>query len=77
MPLVQQKARFRRETPKGLVKVYLQTERNVSIQLARTLENLHRRRTAALGASAYGVEELLYCPDYTIRNPAIAGFLIV
>ncbi|RKO03121.1 nuclease [Burkholderia mallei] len=71
--VIEQKAGFLRETPKGLVKVYLQTERNVSIQLARTLENLHRRLTAALGAGAYGVEELLYCPDYTIRNPAIAG----
>lgn len=71
--VIEQKAGFLRETPKGLVKVYLQTERNVSIQLARTLENLHRRLTTVLGAGAYGVEELLYCPDYTVKNPAIAG----
>ncbi|KVV47779.1 nuclease [Burkholderia ubonensis] len=71
--LIEQKAGFLRETPKGLVKVYLQTERNVPIQLARTQETLHRRLTAALGAGAYGVEALLYCPDYTIRQAAIAG----
>ncbi|KVR30839.1 ATP-dependent helicase [Burkholderia ubonensis] len=71
--LIEQKAGFLRETPKGLVKVYLQTERNVPIQLARTQETLHRRLTAALGAGVYGVEALLYCPDYTIRQAAIAG----
>ncbi|RQR55990.1 nuclease [Burkholderia sp. Bp9126] len=71
--LIEQKAGFLRETPKGLVKVYLQTERNVSIQLARTQETLHRRLTAALGAGVYGVDALLYCPDYTVRQAAIAG----
>ncbi|OMG72905.1 ATP-binding domain-containing protein [Burkholderia ubonensis] len=71
--LIEQKAGFLRETPKGLVKVYLQTERNVPIQLARTQEALHRRLTASLGAGVYGVEALLYCPDYTIRQAAIAG----
>ncbi|MGZ2747288.1 ATP-binding domain-containing protein [Burkholderia stagnalis] len=71
--LIEQKAGFLRETPKGLVKVYLQTERNVPIQLARTQETLHRRLTAALGAGVYGVDALLYCPDYTVRQAAIAG----
>ncbi|KUZ74685.1 nuclease [Burkholderia ubonensis] len=71
--LIEQKAGFLRETPKGLVKVYLQTERNVPIQLARTQETLHRRLTTSLGAGVYGVEALLYCPDYTIRQAAIAG----
>jgi len=71
--LIEQKAGFLRETPKGLVKVYLQKERNVPIQLARTQETLHRRLTAALGAGVYGVEALLYCPDYSIRETAIAG----
>ncbi len=71
--LIEQKAGFLRETPKGLVKVYLQTERNVSIQLARTQESLHRRLTAALGAGVYGVDALLYCPDYAVRQAAIAG----
>jgi hypothetical protein len=71
--IVEQKAGFLRETPKGLVKVYLQTERNVSIQLARTIEGMHRRFTAAFGAGTYCIEELLYCPDYVVRNAAIAG----
>lgn len=71
--LVEQKSGFLRETPKGLVKAHLQTERNVAIALARTLERLHKRFTAAFGAHAYRLEELLYCPDYTVRDAAIAG----
>jgi hypothetical protein len=71
--LVEQKAGFLRETPKGLVKVYLQTERNVSIQLARTIEGMHRRFAAAFGAGTYCLEALLYCPDYVVKNAAIAG----
>ncbi|HEX7681963.1 MAG TPA: ATP-binding domain-containing protein [Trinickia sp.] len=71
--LIEQKAGFLRETPKGLVKVYLQTERNVSIQLARTIEGMHRRFTAAFGAGTYCIEALLYCPDYIVKQAAIAG----
>jgi hypothetical protein len=71
--LIEQKAGFLRETPKGLVKVYLQTERNVAIQLARTVENLHRRFTAAFGAGTYCIDALLFCPDYIVKNAAIAG----
>ena len=71
--LIEQKAGFLRETPKGLVKVYLQTERNVSIQLAQTIERLHRRFTAAFGAGTYCIEALLFCPDYVVKNAAIAG----
>ncbi|MDG0025680.1 ATP-dependent helicase [Trinickia sp. Y13] len=71
--LVEQKAGFLRETPKGLVKVYLQTERNVSIQLAQTIERMHRRFTAAFGAGTYCIEALLFCPDYVVKQTAIAG----
>ncbi|MEX3931973.1 ATP-binding domain-containing protein [Paraburkholderia phymatum] len=71
--IVEQKTGFLRETPKGLVKVYMQTERNVAIALARTIEGLHRRFTAAFGAGTYFIEELLYCPDHIVRDAAIAG----
>jgi hypothetical protein len=71
--VIEMKAGFLRETNAGLVKVYLQKERNVAIQLARTLENLHRRFTAAFGAGTYRIEELLYCPDYTVKDASIAG----
>jgi hypothetical protein len=71
--VVEQRTGFLRETPKGLVKAHLQTERNVAIGLARTVEALHRRLAAAFGAGAYGVEALLYCPDHTVKEPAIAG----
>ena len=71
--LIEQKAGFLRETPKGLVKVILQTERNVAIELAQTVERLHRRFTAAFGAGTYGIEALLYCPDYIVKDASIAG----
>ena len=71
--IVEQKTGFLRETPKGLVKVYLQTERNVAIALARTIEGMHRRFTAAFGAGTYFIEELLYCPDHAVKDTAIAG----
>lgn len=71
--IVEQKTGFLRETPNGLVKAHLQTERNVAVALARTLEGLHRRLTAAFGAGTYFLEELFYCPDHVVRDPAIAG----
>jgi hypothetical protein len=71
--IIEQKTGFLRETPKGLVKVYLQTERNVAVALARTIEGMHRRFTAAFGAGTYFIEELLFCPDHTVRDAAIAG----
>jgi UvrD-like helicase C-terminal domain/Nuclease-related domain len=71
--IIEQKTGFLRETPKGLVKVYLQTERNVAVALARTIEGMHRRFMAAFGAGTYFIEELLFCPDHTVRDAAIAG----
>lgn len=71
--IVEQKTGFLRETPKGLVKVHMQTERNVAIALARTVEGMHRRFTAALGANSFFIEELLYCPDHVVKDAAIAG----
>ncbi|MCF7694586.1 ATP-binding domain-containing protein [Mycetohabitans sp. B2] len=71
--VIEQKSGFLRETSTGLVKVYLQKERNVAVQLARTIEGLHRRFTAAFGAGTYCIEALLYCPDYIVRDPGIAG----
>jgi len=71
--LVEQKTGFLRETPNGLVKAYMQTERNVAIALARTVEGLRRRFTASFGAGTYVLEALFYCPDHVVREPAIAG----
>ena len=41
--------------------------------LARTVEALHRRFTAAFGAGTYYLEELLFCPDHIVKDAAIAG----
>ena len=34
---------------------------------------MHRRFTAAFGAGTYCIEALLYCPDYIVKQAAIAG----
>src|SRR5260370_39485059 len=43
--IVEQKTGFLRETPKGLVKVYLQAEPNLASAPAHTVERMHRRLT--------------------------------
>ncbi|MFM0362165.1 ATP-binding domain-containing protein [Paraburkholderia sediminicola] len=71
--VIEQKSGFMEETPNGLVKVYLNQRKSVGVQIARTVSNLYSRMSTAFGAGSFKIEELLYCPDYTIRNPSIAG----
>ncbi len=71
--LIEQKTGFLRETSHGLVKVHLQTEYNVPIQLTRTIDTLQRRLSTAFGITVQAIEALLYCPDYTVKDTAIAG----
>jgi hypothetical protein len=61
------------ETENGLVKTYAAKTKNVAAQIARTVAGLHGRLTAAFGSNSYRIEELLYCPDYQVRDRAVAG----
>lgn len=71
--LIEQKSGFLSETPGGLAKKYAGKEKNVPFQMARSADALHRRLRQACGSEASFVDALLYCPDYTVKDPGSAG----
>jgi len=73
MLVIEQKSGFLEETPRGLVKAYTDQRKSVSVQIARTVSNLYGRMSTAFGPGNFRIEELLYCPDYRVKNPSIAG----
>lgn len=77
--LIEQKSGFLGETADGLVKRYPQAEKNVAVQMARNADALHTRLRQYCSNERNGngestvVDSLLYCPDYTVREPGSAG----
>jgi len=71
--LIEQKSGFLKETPEGLAKTYKDTTKSVPIQMARSLDSLKNRLSAALKGEHMEVEYLLYCPDYQVKDPGSAG----
>ncbi|NMG77144.1 ATP-binding domain-containing protein [Aromatoleum diolicum] len=71
--LIEQKSGFLDETPDGLVKTYAKAKKNVSVQMARSADHLRERLTVFLKGHAARLDTLLYCPDYTVRQPGSAG----
>jgi hypothetical protein len=70
---IEQKAGALEETDDGLTKTYSGKSKNVAVQLGRAIAGLRNRLDGAFGPGNYRVEELLYCPDYTVRYAAVAG----
>jgi hypothetical protein len=71
--LIEQKTGLLTETAHGLIKKYAAKDKDVAFQMARTAEALHERlRQACKGEQTY-IDSLLYCPDYTVREPGTAG----
>ena len=66
--LIEQKSGFLSETPEGLVKSYQGKARKIRNQILRTIEGLVKRFGSELS-----IDYLLYCPDYTVRDPHLAG----
>lgn len=66
--LIEQKSGFLTETPDGLVKSYQGKPRKIRNQILRTIEGLVKRFGGELS-----IDYLLYCPDYTVRDPHLAG----
>ena len=66
--LIEQKSGFLTETPEGLVKSYQGKPRKIRNQILRTIEGLVKRFGGDLS-----IDYLLYCPDYTVRDPHLAG----
>jgi hypothetical protein len=71
--LIEQKTGILTETPAGLVKKYADKHKDVAIQMARTAEALRERLRKACDGEPVLLDTLLYCPDYTVREPGSAG----
>ncbi|MDP1646039.1 MAG: ATP-binding domain-containing protein [Thiobacillus sp.] len=71
--LIEQKSGYLSETPEGLTKHYEKKEKRVPAQMARSVEALRARLNAYCHADKPLLESLLYCPDYTVRQPGTAG----
>ena len=67
--LIEQKAGFLTETPDGLVKNYRGKPRNIQSHILRTIDGLCRR----FGEEKLSIDYVLYCPDYIVRDPQLAG----
>jgi hypothetical protein len=72
--LIEQKSGFLDETPDGLVKNYGGDKRkHVGHQVDRMIDALRLRLSQALRDEPVGIDYLLYCPDYTVKDKATAG----
>lgn len=71
--LIEQKSGFLEETAQGLFKHYRQEKKHVATQMARTVENLQARYAQGHGGQRLVMDVLLYCPDYTVTRPHVAG----
>jgi UvrD-like helicase C-terminal domain/Nuclease-related domain len=71
--LIEQKSGLLTETTNRLIKKYADKEKDVPFQMARSVDALRNRlRTFCKGDQTF-VDSLLYCPDYTVRQPGTAG----
>lgn len=68
MLLIEQKTGFLTETDDGLMKSTRGKPAKVRTQITRTIDALARRFDGELS-----IDYLLYCPDYIVRDPHLAG----
>jgi hypothetical protein len=66
--LIEQKSGFLTETGEGLVKSFRGKPTKVRTQITRTIDALAKRFEGDLS-----IDYLLYCPDYIVRDPHLAG----
>jgi hypothetical protein len=71
--LIEQKSGFLKETPEGLVKPYGVKDKRIQAQIGRTTDAVQKRFSAAYRGEKLKLDVVLYCPDYTVKQPAIAG----
>ena len=79
--VIEQKSGFLTETPDGLVKSYQGRAKNVRTQILHTIDGLVKRfgsEAAQFSLPAplsipLSIDYLLYCPDYHVRDPHLAG----
>ncbi|MDB5952616.1 MAG: nuclease [Massilia sp.] len=71
--VIEQKSGFLTETPDGLVKSYQGRAKNVRNQILHTIDGLIKRFGSEPGSVPLSIDYLLYCPDYHVRDPHLAG----
>jgi hypothetical protein len=71
--LIEQKSGFLDETAEGLIKTYGERHKSVPAQMARTAAALETRLRQFCKGVKIPLDTLLYCPDYTVRQPGSAG----
>lgn len=71
--LIEQKSGFLDEGDAGLQKNYRGHKKSVVDQIARSVEHLQARYALGQGGQRMNLDFLLYCPDYVVRYPHIAG----
>jgi hypothetical protein len=71
--LIEQKTGLLTETALGLTKKYADREKAVPSQMARSADALRNRLRAFCKGEQTLVDSLLYCPDYTVKQPGTAG----
>jgi hypothetical protein len=69
--VIEQKSGFLQETEDGLIKRYPGRSEKIHLDLIRTITTL-RQRFAPTGGTL-DIDYLLYCPDYRITQPSLAG----
>jgi hypothetical protein len=71
--IIEQKSGFLEEGETGLLKIYGDRKKSVVNQIARSVEHLQARYGQGHAGTRLNLDFLLYCPDYTIQKPHIAG----
>ena len=71
--LIEQKSGFLTETPEGLVKTYNNRAKPVAFQMGRTIDGIRTRLNLYCKGTKVSIDSLLYCPDYTVKDPGSAG----
>ena len=73
MLLIEQKCGFLKETPEGLRKMYGTKEKSIPFQIGRSMDALHKRLGRSCPDAQFHLDSLLYCPDYSVKDPGSAG----
>jgi hypothetical protein len=71
--IIEQKSGFLEETADGLFKNYGQQKKNVAVQIARSIEGIQARYAQGHGGERLRLDYILYCPNFIIAQPHIAG----
>lgn len=71
--LIEQHAGFLEESAQGLLRPGKARAQLLSHELARSADALRNRLRPALDGAEPELDILLYCPDYTVRQPGSAG----